>query len=152
MSQTTLAGLHVQLGQGDRPHLGLRDQPALGPALGEDVVGVAEAREAASAAAAASGRPGLRFRIITLSGSNSMPCDLGQLALRDALVGAAEVLADVGAEVVEAAGEQLAGDAGRVVRLAGEQADRLGDADAVEHVVERLRRQVGQVRFLPASP
>src|SRR5260370_1325993 len=40
------AGLDVELGQRDGAPLGLGDQPALGPALGEEVVGVAEAAEA----------------------------------------------------------------------------------------------------------
>ena len=48
MSQTTLAGLDVQLRQGDGTHLRLRDQAALGPALGEDVVGIAEAPKTAA--------------------------------------------------------------------------------------------------------
>ena len=43
------ARLDVELGQADGPDLGLRDQAALGPALGEDVVGVAEAAKAAPA-------------------------------------------------------------------------------------------------------
>ena len=43
MSQTTLAGWIVELRQRDGAHLGLRDQAALGPALREDVVGIAEA-------------------------------------------------------------------------------------------------------------
>ena len=64
--------------------------------------------------------------------------------------GIAQVLADVGPEVVDAAGEQLAGHRRRVFLLAGEQADRLGDADAVEHALQRVRRQVGEVGFLPA--
>ena len=39
------AGLHVELRQSQRPHLGLRDQPAMGPALDENVVGIAEPAE-----------------------------------------------------------------------------------------------------------
>ena len=48
---------------------------------------------------------------MTLSGSNSIVGQVGQLALRDPLVGRAEVLADVGAEVVDPAVEQGPGDA-----------------------------------------
>src|SRR5262249_53759096 len=56
--------------------------------------------------------------------------DVGQLALRDALVRAAKVLADVGAEVVEPARQELAGDLGRPFFVAGKQADCLRRADA----------------------
>ena len=41
------AGLDGQLSQGDGAHLDLGDQTTLGPALGEDVVGIAEAPPAA---------------------------------------------------------------------------------------------------------
>ena len=81
-----------------------------------------------------------------------MSRDLGQLALRDALVRAAEVLADVGAEVVDAAGQQLRGRSRRVLLLAGEQADRLGGADAVEDVVQRVRRPGWSGTPPPSSP
>ncbi len=74
---------------------------------------------------------------MTLSGANSISCDVAQLALRDALVRPAEVLADVHAEVIEAAGQQLPGDFRRPFVLAGEQADRLGGADAVEDGLQR---------------
>ena len=50
MSQTTLAGCTSSWARAMAAHLGLGDQAALGPALGEDVVGVAEAAEAAGGA------------------------------------------------------------------------------------------------------
>ena len=108
------AGLDVQLRQGDGPHLGLGDQAALGPALGEHVVGIAEAARSGRRAPGGRAGPACASGSCTLSGANSISCDVGQLALRDALVGAAEVLADVGPEVVEAAGQQLPGDPRRV--------------------------------------
>ncbi len=74
MSQTTLPGSMASWRQGDGPHFRLGDQAALGPALGEDVVGVAE-HDAGRDEPRRSGRPGLRFRIITFSGANSISAD-----------------------------------------------------------------------------
>ena len=69
--------------------------------------------------------------------------------MRDSLVLPTQVLADIRAKIIDAANEQLASDPSRMVRLARKQADRFGTADAIEHVVERAGREVGEVRFLP---
>ena len=140
--------MQVELRQRDGAHLRLRDQPALRPRLGEHVVRVAEAAQLRARARHV--RPvRLALQDQHVERVELHLADVGQLALGDAFVRAAEVLADVGAEVVDAAREQFARDASRRVRLAGEQADRLGGANLVEHVFERAGREVGQVGFFP---
>ena len=142
------AGLQVELAQGQRPHLGLRDEAGLRLALGEHVVRVAEAHQPLGRARGV--RPvGLALQDHHVQRVERHGLDFAQFAARQPLVLAAEVLADVGLEVVEAADEQLAGDSRRVVGVAGEQADGFGNADAVQHVVERARGQVGEVGFFP---
>ena len=74
---------------------------------------------------------------------------VAQFPLRHALIAAAEVLADVGPEIVQPAGQQLSRHLGRPFRLAGEQADRLGRADTIQHRVQRMGLQIGQVGFVP---
>ena len=59
-----------------------------------------------------SGASGSRMRIITLSESNFCVGDFGERAAGDAFVAGAEVFADVGGEVVDAAIEQGLGDGG----------------------------------------
>jgi hypothetical protein len=140
--------LHVEAGQGDGADLGLGDEPAFGPALGEDVVGVAEPPLTARRAAQI-GSPGLAFEDHHVERRELHLGDLAQLGLRDPLVRTAEVLANVGAEVIEAAGQQLPGDLRRAFVLVGEQPDGLGGADAVKDVFEAMRRQVGEVGFFP---
>ncbi len=141
-------GLHVELGERESADLGLGDEPALGPALGEHVVGVAEP-------ALHRGRPllvgpaGLALEDHHVERRELHLGDLGQLGLSDALVGAAEVLADVGAEVVQPAGQQLPGDLRRPLLLAGKQSHRLGRAHLVEDVLQGMSRQVGEVGLLP---
>src|SRR5258708_1146166 len=81
---------------GDGGDLGLGDEGGLGPALGEDVGGVAEAAKAAG------GRLQVRPAGLAREDEDVERCEfhvlnVAQFALRDALVGGAEVLADVGA-------------------------------------------------------
>ena len=109
MSQTTLPGWIASLGQGDGAHLGLGDQAALGPALGEDVVGVAEAAQARRRRRLI-GPARLALQDQHVQRRELHLLNVAQFALGDALVGAAEVLADIGAEIIEAAGQQLPGD------------------------------------------
>ena len=89
------------------------------------------------------------MRIITLSGSNRLSGDFGERAAGDAFVARAEVFADVGGEVVDAAIEQRLGHVGRAAVVGGEQADFLGGADFFDHRVERVLREVGEVGFFP---
>ena len=83
----------VQFRQGDRAHFGRRQQPVLGLGLQKRFVRVAEQPAADSLRSADRARSGLRTRIITFSGAEFLAGDFGQLALRDPLVGRAEVLA-----------------------------------------------------------
>src|SRR6201999_1698268 len=69
---------------------------------------------------------------------------------RHSFVGSAQVFTDERAEVIETAGEQLAGNAPRIVGLAGEEADGLRGANAIQDGVKRMVGQVGQVCFFPA--
>ena len=140
--------LDRQLRQGDGAHLRLRDQSALGPALREHVVGIAEVPK--SCRRRRTIRPArLALEDDDVERGELHVLNVAQLALRDALVRAAEVLADVHAEIIEAAREQLASDLRRSFLLAGEQADRLGGADAVEDAVQRMRLQIGEIGFFP---
>ena len=86
---------------------------------------------------------------MTLSGANSISAISAKFALRDPLVRAAEVLANVSAKVIQAACQQLLGDARRIIGFTGEQADRLGGANAVQHAFQGMRGQVGKVRLFP---
>ena len=99
---------------------------------------------------ARSGRFGLRTRISTLRGSNSIAGQVGELGLRDPLVGRAQVLADVGPEVVDSPIQQLPGQPGRRQLVAGEKADFLGRPDPIDDRFEGPARQVGQIGVLPA--
>ena len=76
--------------------------------------------------------------------------DFGQLAVRDALVGRAEVFADVGREIVDLAVEQGLGDGAGRRGFGREQADLGRRAGLFDDELQRLRGQVRQVRVVPA--
>ena len=146
-SQKTSPGFRSSC-QRHRPHFGLRDETALGTRLRKQVVGVAE-----SAKLRGSPRPvrsiGFALQDDDVERVEFHVADVAEFPRGDALVLAAQVLADVGGEIVDAAGEELASDAGGMRRFRREQTDGLGRSHLVEHVLERPRRQVGEVRFLP---
>ena len=97
-----------------------------------------------------SGTFGLRTRISTLSGENSCLRDLGQLAVRHPLVGRAQILADIGGEVVDLAIEQRLGH--RIGRrgFGRKHAHFCRRAGLLDHQLQRLRRQVRQIGVVPA--
>ncbi len=150
MSQTTLVGRMSSCASAIGPDLGLGDQAPLGQRLREGVVGVAEEPVPARPGMARSGRFGLRIRITTLSGSKSVAGDVGQLALRDPLVGRAQVLADIRPEVVDPAVQQRLRQPGRRALVAGEHADLLRGPDPVDDRLDRPAGQAGEVGVLPA--
>ena len=76
--------------------------------------------------------------------------DFRQLAVRDALVGRAEILADVGGEIVDLAIEQRLGHCAGRRRVGGEHAHLGRRADLFDDQLQRLRRQVRQVGVFPA--
>ena len=104
------SGLEIKLSQRDGPDFRLRDQSALGPALREHVVRVAETAQPARLARLV-GTARLPLQDHDIERRKIHALDVGQLALRDPLIGGADVFADIGAEVVDSLGQQLAGDA-----------------------------------------
>ena len=75
---------------------------------------------------------------------------VGELGLGDPLVGRAQVLADVGPEVVDPTLQKLPRQPRRRAIVAGEQPDLLGGPDPVDDRLDRPARQAGQIRVLPA--
>src|SRR5262245_66657833 len=86
------AGLNIELSQSDGPQFGLSNKAALGTALGEDLVGVAEAAKAAGSALL------VRPARLALENHHIERCKLQllnfyQLPFRDTFVSRAEVSA-----------------------------------------------------------
>ncbi len=107
------AGLQIELGECDGSHFRLRDEPGFRPALGEYVIRIAETHQPLGSAWGI--RPaGLSLQDHDVQRIERHVLYFGKLALGDALVLAAQVLADVGAEIIEAANEQFPGDSGGV--------------------------------------
>jgi hypothetical protein len=75
---------------------------------------------------------------------------VAQLALGDPLVRRAQVLANVGPEIVDPPIQQLASQPRRWALVAGEQPDLLGGPDSVEDRLDRPAGEIGQVGVLPA--
>ena len=140
--------MEVELRQRHPAHLRLRDEPGLRARLCEHVVRVAEAPELGRARAVGAVRLALQDQDVQRVERHV--ADLAELGAGDPLVLPAEVLAHERGEVVDAAPEELARHARGLVARAGEQADGLGAADLVEHVVERAGGEVGEERLLPA--
>src|SRR5262249_32609081 len=106
--------LYIKLSEGDGAHLGLRDQAALGPALREHVVRVAEAAETTRPARLVrAARLALQDHHIERREFHSL--DISQLALCHALVGRANVFANIGPKIVESLSQQLASNARRII-------------------------------------
>src|SRR5262245_31701841 len=94
--------LNVEFRQRDRSHFRLRDESAFGPALGEHIVGVAEAAKAGGAALLVWAAR-LAFQNHYVQRGELHLLDVGQLALRDALVRPPQVFTDINSEIIEAA-------------------------------------------------
>ena len=102
----------VHLGERDRADFGRRQQAVLGLRLQERFVGVAE-QAAADGVARAVGRVRVADQDHHVERVELLRGDLGERAAGDAFVAGAQVLADVGGEVIDAAVEQGLGDGGR---------------------------------------
>ena len=149
MSQTTLVGRTSSCASA----IARTSAVVISPRFGSDCAKASSAlpnSRCRLAPRARSGRSGLRTRIRTLSGSNSSADQVGQLGLRDPLVGRAQVLADVGPEVVDPPVEQPLRQPRRREVVAGEEAHLLGRPDPVDDRLQRPARQAGQERVLPA--
>ena len=142
------AGGDVHLGQRDRADFGRREQAELRFGLQERFVGVAE-EAAADGFARAVGGVRVADEDHHVERVEPLLRDLGERAAGDALVAGAEVFANVGGEVVDVAIDERLGHFGRAAVVGREQADFLGGADFFEHRIERVLREVGEVRFLP---
>ena len=110
MSQTVLVGADVELRQSDGANLCLGDQAPPGLGLGKRLVGIAE--EAMPAGPAGSiGPVRLAHQDQHVEGIELHRRQVGELGLRDPLVGRTQVLADIGTEVVDSPLQQLASHA-----------------------------------------
>src|SRR5439155_20246030 len=124
--------LNVELRQRERAHLRLGDQAALRPALAEDIVRVAKAAQPTrTARQVRASRFALQDHDVQRRKLHRL--DFGQLALRHALVGSADIFAYIGAKVIQTLSEQSPRDYRRAVLLRGEKADGLGRANAIEN-------------------
>ena len=99
---------------------------------------------------ARSGRFGLAHQDQHVEGIELHRRQVGELGLRDPLVGGTQVLADIGTEVVDSPLQQLASHARGRQLVAGEQPDLLCRANPIENGLDGTARQVGQVGVFPA--
>src|SRR5579875_929373 len=111
--------LNRHLRQGDAAHLSLCDEAALGPTLREHVIRITEWPKSRYRCGAI--RPArLALENDDVERSKLHVLKITQFALRDTFIGAAEVLADIHAEIVESARQQGAGNLRWPLFLAGE--------------------------------
>ena len=138
----------AKLGQRQAPHLGRRQQPALGTRLEERIVGIAEQTRAGLPRLVDG--PRLPHEDQDIERAERLLGDVGEASLRDALVGGAEVFADIGLERIDPFVEEGLGHRRRRPLLAREQADGVAGANAIDDSLDRLPGEVGKEGLLPA--